>query len=518
MPQPDIQFYDSTDSVIVTDVAFSGAIPGVPTSPEELHVWNDIGGVVSADTATDVILYVLGRFPGGGSFVADGIELLDQRSVEIRVIGYQGNAVGSVTGWTPVGSGRGFPMSDIPFDSAIEIEVRVNAPASATEQDVEIALRVETSTFEPLEVGNFIGIGNGIALHNGDFGRIELYEVSDVVENPGGVDNQVQLPDLFWWVNGNPAGSISQLLAFSNQDAAPSALLAGEEYWALVSVGSQVNVTKGFKGAAPLADSARPAIPTTGGVEEDVVAWIRVPFSALIDNSLIENEWTKDNFGWTSNGLTFFIHPGIGLVDNSYVRHTSKFQVTLPASAISTIWMTHTGQLAVGSIPPSPRDMKLFEVVTDLSVVTGVTDFRQFLKEFTVELDMAQQSSSSAVNRLDLDDQATWTNPYNRQVNLRREITAVVHDAGSLLTGGSYIWEIEVFDNAGTWTTLFTSSGSSDRRPQIPWDEWVDRDAFPEVASIGPYQTIRARLVQLPTGAGSLTARGATLVLAGAIG
>jgi len=502
MPAAAIQFYDDIDTSIVTAITFSDIVPGTPTAASEVHVWNDKGGTLSADEAKDVQLFILGRLSAGGDdYLSSGLELLDQRSVEVRVIGYQG-IVGNLTGWRPLGTSSFLELENIPSDTAIEVEIRINAPASSTESAIDIAVRIETSPTYPLGLGHYLGNGNGIHQGIGDKSITSLMACSDVVEDAA-PDADTDIQEMSWIHEGIPYNELSDLYTWTNLDGSAVALSSGEEYWGLISVGSSVTITKSDLGSSPLADSARPAVPSG----EIAIAYVRVQFDLVINDADIYNVWQLEFFGQTNAGLTATLGPGRALVDNNFIRHSSDYDITLDPSSTTEVFLLPGGLLSstVDGTRPDPRALALWEFVTDGSVVTAYTDLRKYLTDFLVTLDIY-------ANPLTTSHYAVWTNGYNVPAYIRpgEVIAATVHDAGTGLSTGSYVFEIETL-SSGTWTTIFTSSGTDDRRPTIDYTLFTDFTSLPEVLVVLPGESIRAIVDAVPTG--TTPAAGATITI-----
>lgn len=504
MPAPVIEFYNSADSATVSSISFSDIVPGTPTAATEIHIWNDKGGSVSADDAQNLQMYVLGRFPGDTDYQGEGLELLDFRSIECRVIGVQGTAVLVLTEWTPLGAGTSLPLVDLPSDSAIEVEFRVNAPASVTEAAIEIAVRLESRAYTSLGVGHYLSDRNSIHMGIGDESQTELLSETYMTEQ-GTPGSSIDVGDIYWIHEGVPFVKLASTLTFNNLDGSAAALAAGEEYLATISLGgsSTITVTKSDKGTAPLPSTSRPDTPTG----EILLGYVQVQFDLTINTAEISHYWVLGCFSQYNSGLTMTVGRGQALVDDYYVRRTSFSNVTLTASQTNYVFLNGDGSFGVttdGS-KPTARSLLLYEATTDGSGVTALVDRRVYSNRGMVHFEV-QNASGLAVN-----DYATWLSPEDRSVYIRpgEVLGAMIHDAGTGLTTGNYVFEIETFDGAGSWTTIFTSSGSDDRRPTVAYNAYYDDTALPEVLEIQARTLVRARVAAIPTG--TTPSKGATI-------
>ena len=62
-----MEWRDSVDVIITVPPVFSNVVPGVPTSPIELHLWNNKDGV-GADPYKDGNIFNLAKDAGGPTF------------------------------------------------------------------------------------------------------------------------------------------------------------------------------------------------------------------------------------------------------------------------------------------------------------------------------------------------------------------------------------------------------------------------------------------------------------------
>lgn len=123
-------WYESDDATPAGTAYTLSTSAGAPSSAIELHAWLNKGS--SVGTAETRFLRVYVEDPSSpGTYKTSGLDCLDRREFEVRIIGSQNPDVVpgfsvSTTAWTPIGTNRGFQFPAIYPNCCIEIEVRIN--------------------------------------------------------------------------------------------------------------------------------------------------------------------------------------------------------------------------------------------------------------------------------------------------------------------------------------------------------------------------------------------------------
>jgi hypothetical protein len=91
-------------------------------------------------------------------------------------------------------------------------------------------------------------------------------------------------------------------------------------------------------------------------------------------------------------------------------------------------------------------------------------------------------------------------------------VVVALDNAGTSPTAGRTAFEVEYW-NGSAWVSLFSSSGTVDRRPAVTWNatSLVNASARPEVLMIPAYAPLRARVIEIPT-AGAAPSGGEVVV------
>ena len=498
MAAPNLVIYESTDTSVITTLSFTGVSPGTPTAAQEFHAWNNKGGA-GAETVKSFKLIALARNQGDTNFVGSGLEVLDTHAIEVRSIGVQGSAVDVASGWVPLGTGRSMAIQQLPNDSAIEFEARINLPASADPTVVEISFRF--LSVQTTAVGGYEALGNGILLGIGD-GQMHGICESEGVEENGTPDDDVIIKDVSWVHYGIPYRLLDYNETISANDGDSAALASGESYYCALTLGAgTVTQTKGSKDTDPLTDDDKPALPAG----EPLLAWVVRSFDNVINTADIsesEAVTTPDFFGFSSSSLTATIGAGQALVNGSLIQRDFTQDLVLAASSISTIYLLEDGSLSTGR-GSSDRGMPLWYVVTDGSSVTSYVDLRNFFDHLCAFAIFSFLGTPAATDWL------TWKNPFNHQLYIRPFPNAIrmqLHQEPTSLGHSSGNWIVDIEKQGlvdSGWTTIFTSQGSDDQRPTIAYNAGTvknDGGARPEVLVVNPGETLRCQVDAIPSG------------------
>ena len=481
---------------------FSGVAPVTPTTAILREILNDDSGG-SVDDALNVVILPKGFFQAVGApditEQGDGLPFLDVKSFEFRIL--DGVAGAELKTWQRVGFGAAAFLGDILEGESVFTEWRVNLPISAGSAAVRIAFDVVqvASTFlvssYPATAGNGILRGGG----RGDF--TALFSASAIVSVSG--IGTLTAPDYQYvhlgkWVS-ELGGATSGVETLDDTDSAAATLVATEEYPYRFSLGAGGrNITKGLKGTAPLTfPDDFPATP-----EGEIAKGFGTRH--FVDDLSYTSVRVINFFDAIDVALNTTVQGGQAVVDASWVRTSAPTVVALTDSATNTIWLLSDGSYEVtldGLQPISqPGALALWEKTTSGGSVTATIDLRGYVGD---EIRTAHLIDMSTV-----DDLAVISNPLNIPVEFRPDsIRFELAEADpSTLGWTSGQWVIDILTlNAGVQTTIFTSQGSDDRRPQILFDatSGIAPASTPEQLIVAPGESAVVRLDEIPSTPGT---------------
>lgn len=478
----------NTSDVTQTTVTFTDVTPGTPSAAQTFRLWND-----GADPASDMVLRSL-VLDGGGAAVRSGDRFVDERWVQIKATGNgSSGSTQAETAWQPVGNKRDLHLDDIGASEYHEIQIRYAPPPSAPVGTVTFYLLAEPGQLSTaLDLGHTESDRDGIVLGYGDDSYLQRLIGGDVVESAA-PDSDVVIADEVWVHAGIPYSRLLQDETITNLDSAASALIAGEAYWSVLSLGAgTITQTKSAKGTAPLSVTLAPDPPT----DEVPLCRVHRDFDAAITDSDITMLSSVGGFDQTNSGLNVTLGPGRALVDNSLVRREGDSTSSLTANETNRVWLLRDGTVSVTitAAIPEQRAMLLYELVTDGSAVTATTDHRAFLGDL-IPVEFAFAGALTAGN----DAWAIFPGTKTGYVVLPYGLVATVGSNGSTNTTGELRFDIFSSDGDGTDTTIFTSSGTDDRRPRIDWNDTEPSSTShaepqPEVLAIPPRSRMRAEI------------------------
>jgi hypothetical protein len=515
MALPVPSWTEADDTTAGAPLAFSGLLPGTPSAWQERHLWNNRAGVTPVDPVRNARLRVRARVAGDTDWRSDGIVALETRAVEVEILG--GSVGSGIEARSPVriGAGAWLDLPEVPNDAAVFLRFRVNLPGTAGEDSLQLDFAVELEPAEALPSGLWEAAGGGIRLGIGD-GAVSRILMGSAPLAAGTPDDTIAVPDLIWGLGGKPFVRLETVETLDDTDGAAATLAAGEAYYALLSLGADLlTITKGAKAVEPLDATDMPATPAG----EIAYARILRGFDGLINDPdilLLTSTW---GFQLRSSGLSVFAGSGEAIVGARYVRTMTESQTAAPASSTSRIWLLPTGTMtatADGS-RPDDRALLLGEAVSDGSAVTLLTDLREFQDQHVTRAQFAFPTPTVA-------DAAYWTNAARTPLYLRplAPILLALADDPAVLAPSSGSWklDLELLQTDFSWSSLFPSSGTDDRRPAIPFDSTTGRDvsALPEVLEIPPGGVLRCSVVSIPTGGTPATALLASILLESPLG
>jgi hypothetical protein len=484
---------------------------GLESDELEFELWNSKGDD-TADELTGASINFLTRDPGDPTADppippgpwSQASRTARERWIQIRATGVVGNATPYTSNPTPMGRLRPFRVPNIAPNSARTLSMKLVVPGGAASEALEILLAVDYERPAiALAGGLYEAGGQGIVSGLGD-GLSTYIAQGGAVTPTGTPDEFVTVADIVGVLAGEPYAILEHQEEVTG-DASDGALASGQAYWAELAkdtAGAGIVQTKGTKGTAPRSLDARP--------EKSIgrhLAYVHRDFDAAIAaEDIYESGRGYGLFALTGAGLTRTLHPGVALVDDSLIRLETERSVTFPASTDPVrLWLLPSGDLEVAENRSDPRALLLWSGVTDGTTFTSLKDERQILGQRTVRFRM---TGGLAVNDADY---ASWPLATDGYLALPVAVLLTLDDVGAG-TGGRTALDIEYW-NGAAWTTLFTSSGTEDRRPALAYNATVLQDAaaIPEVRKIGRFTRLRARCVEVPSGGAAPT--GAEMLL-----
>ena len=488
MPAAVLAWYES-DGTTAAGVDTYTPTAGTPTAAQTTRIYNDNGGAAAADDATELRITALARTSGGVNFTAEHA-LAAGAYIECRAVGSGGTGVGAqTTEWTPVGKGKFLYLRDLPSDCYRTIETRINAPAGFGTEDVEVLLRaVANSPAVVIEDGHHESGAVGVCHGVGD-GRFGALLEGGTLTASGPADANVNLDLTTWIAAGVPHTLVPQTVAINGTDGAAASLASGESYWCALTLASDgtVTQTKSVKGTSPLAVSARPTPPS----DEPLLGYVEREFDATIESGDIYQD--QRVYGWfkaTSSGasLVVTISAGQAMVDNRLIIFNSSSNVTCTASDVTSVYLNPSGTFTanITGIRPTDRSLLLYEFTCDGTGVTATVDRRKYIGNRMIVMSFEDQGAVTNGTSV----YSSWPSGSRGYVLPLVGIVLTLGVPGTV--SGSTIADVNQA-TAGTFTTLFTSQGSSDQRPTLAFgaSNYTDYGARPEVYQIDPWSRWR---------------------------
>lgn len=141
-------WYHEDDATLVSDanpIDFNRLDPGMTSEIFPVHLWNDKGSVVGADTAPTPRIYsVIG--PDDVSAIFTGTTLNGFKSfLEARSCRAFGVVADLHTAWTPIGPNQILMIGNMPPNSMREIELRWRIPVDAAPLTPEKAWQLKVT-------------------------------------------------------------------------------------------------------------------------------------------------------------------------------------------------------------------------------------------------------------------------------------------------------------------------------------------------------------------------------------
>lgn len=492
MAAPVLAWYE-VDGTTAAGVDTYTPTAGTPTAAQTTRIYNDNGGAAVSDDATELRITAVSRDAGDTNFTADHA-LAAGAYIECRAVGSGGSGVvAHLTEWTPVGKGRYLHLRDLPTNCYRTIETRINAPAGYGTEAVEVLLRaVAAAPAVVLEEGHHESGAVGVCHGVGD-GRFGALLEGGTLTASGSPDSIVHLDLTTWIAAGVPwtllPGVGGAEITINATDGDAATLSSGQSYWCALSLASDgtVTQTKGSKGTAPLAVSARPTPPS----DEPLLGYVEREQDATIESGDIYQE--DRVYGWfkaTSSGasLVASVSGGWAMIDNRLIILTGASPVTCTASDTTYVYLNPSGTFTANltGIRPTDRSLLLYEFTADGTGITATVDRRVLVGRRLITMTFEKSGAVGAGNTI----YSSWSSGAAGYILPIRGLILNLGVPGTV--SGATTVDVNQAA-AGTFTTIFTSQGTSDQRPSLAFgsSNYTDTGARGEVYRIEPWSRWR---------------------------
>ncbi len=508
-----------TDGVtpLASPFSFDPTDPGVPSAERLFRITND-----GDETASAPDLYVHQVDPATTEQVAFGLRAVDEGWVEFRADGTAHPDVAQPdTGFRPVGYGRQLRLAALDPGEWVEITGRFNPPGTASGINPEFTLHAE-----PDGRSYALGDGHTEASRPGlvsPLGRRAelLYGGAMAPDSPESTN--ISLGDSVWTdQHGVPHVRLAADVTIGPNDSANDPPGPGAAYPARLSLGTSgaPTVTTGLNDL--IGSLGEPPAPA-GEVD---LGWVLVDDSGTIAAGDITNEGQQALAEpVVSSGLSLLVGPRVQLANNALRAWPGQQPLTMPQSSTCSVWATRSGSVAVTTdgTPPEPGAVLLYQIPTDTTDadLVAMVDHREPIGIEVVRLEFYFPGTvtDAATSRLVF--------PVGRRGWIRapRGLALSVDDPGATLTQGRFAVDLAVADAfaGGALTTVFTSSGTDDRRPELAFDDdpQIDTDdlrrlnaeprRLPELIAVPPFALLEATIDVLSAYVGVTAPSGARL-------
>lgn len=368
MPERSITFTDQSDLPLV--MLSYAPIPGVETARQVMRVWNDIGGPLGSDDWVGAQFIPTARPKGatGTPFAGSGFTVLDSHSVLVAIVGSNDPTI-HLRAAQGTGPGAALEIPVLASDVYVDLEISIKLPGTAlAPAPVDISPAFDEAPSFP--VGGYAK--NRILTGEGEGGVSYLADLDGAISASGPADDTVTVPDSAWMRLGKTSFQAETAFVFDDLDGSAAALVAFTSYAAALTLGNgSITVTKGDQEASGLTVDALPTLPE----DEELLAWVEVPFGLVIDQSLIHLVAVEGLFSASFDLLDLTVGPGRCLSNDFQVRTESDRIAPVDDDATSIVYMDGAGSLIAleESESPAGRPLALYHVVAAGGVITDVS-------------------------------------------------------------------------------------------------------------------------------------------------
>jgi hypothetical protein len=485
-----LQLFEEDGVTPVENLAFTGVEKGADSDPLIVRLRN-----TGLQPAENIVYMQQTEDPEMAErWLASGVAPQDELWGRVEIIGFDNaeDPTWSIASTAPttLGASSVLLIPLIPPGCDVSLRRKLHVPASAS----NVAWRIADTWFvnetaRPLPVP-LSRLDRGIATFAGDYAHRGVLHGCRVTAS-GSPDDEVHCAAGLFQVAGAPKGKITTDHTLNQNDGAAAALAAGQSYIAIVTLGAAgETVRKGTKATSP----APPTVPA----DEDPIASVSVTYQ-VGGTSVIEEADITDlivyerYYAEAGVGLQAVVHAGEALANDSWRWSARKVTAVLVDDDDNYIWLTGAGGLAVNqdlADPPDTAALPIWRFTTASGVITEIEDLRRYLGKSVI----LRFTGATPADVGDLLADALVEHP-----ELHWEYTAV---RGSDNGGG--VSGLTQFDCEIDGVTAYTSSGTEDLRPSIPWDagadELVDRASQHEVCVLRRGNVVAWKLSEEPTG------------------
>jgi len=470
--------YRTTAGALAGPIVITGLSGGEESAVTTLDIWNDKNDTyIDTESSIDQFLKIL-LSSTGAPYVDTGVPLIDERWSVVRIIGTVTAAGFSTDGAgssQAVGTNSEFSLPDLEPQTGVRVEFKVVAPAGATANALKIKLRT-VGNVASAPLAKYVGLASGSGVLPGDrvAGLRAIVRGSVVTANDTATVTVSRGSMVY---DGAAVTFLQDSETFTLADGDAVNLGSNEAYNVTLSRTSAgaIVATKGPKAEAVLF----PAIPAGNVIvarltveSADGVA-VTVAQSSVDQSEVLYHEFLVRDGG----GLSVLVSPGEGITETGFRQPSSReTSVSIDASSTSRIWRLAAGSkvATLTDVPPEYGADLLALVTADVSAVTSIVDARRFVHR------------ALTTDRIELHYQAVLTGvgapahglalayAYDDFEIEEVELNLSNKDAG--WTGGAIKVDVLTlapgaaapFPAGGAGgTTIFTGSGTDDRRPSI---------------------------------------------------
>jgi|GEM_PF-5028810 len=475
-----IQILDAAGLAIPDLTQLATTDTGTPGAPLDVLIRN-----AGDEPAVEGQVRILARLDNLSPWRADGLLPLDEGWVEIAVDGGP---------FLPLGAGRLVAIPDLDPGEEIPAQLRQHPPSGGADHTFDYQLQALTggSAYLP---GIHLPTGAGVVLPFHDSTALAWWEPPQAVAGAGA--GEVDLSAWSWFAARRFWAVPATTVVLDNLDTNADPLAVGEEYIALLSAAPDgtVTVTKGTKGAAPLDESARPALPTG----ELSAFWVSRDDTGAV---AITAAYQLGFFAATTSSTTVHLGSGSALLDGRGPVRRAGQDAGLPPNATSIVHQLPLGGHAVtdATLPDpaptaNPGALALYQATTDAATVTELVDLRRWVGARSHPLEFHLPGA------LVVDAVAHAVLPPGRWHLLPTGALSVFFEDPGIAAGGATVFDVEVRDGGGVWASLFPAQTGTvpDHGESVAANATdSNRDGRPEVLTLDGPALVRLRVAALP--------------------
>jgi len=137
MADPDIKFYDSTDTTEYTSLDYGSIDAGNESSVITLHIWNDKGGSLGSSTAENCVIRTV---TSTGAYT--GLDLVEEKWFNSKCTSYGATTYTAIGGSTTETIGSTSGTDTIPSNAYASVDTKIVVPGTASSGSRSFKTRV----------------------------------------------------------------------------------------------------------------------------------------------------------------------------------------------------------------------------------------------------------------------------------------------------------------------------------------------------------------------------------------